>query len=284
MKRILLLIIALALCITMCSCESLLKKAKEAVTGQEESQMPADYITTIEGEQFTYELYEEYIKLIKYTAEETEVVIPSEIDDISVTVIGSLCFYDTKAKVTSVKIPDSIKKIEESAFYYADSLTSIVIPDSVKSLGSRSFAWCNSLQSVTLSANLEEIPEYCFNHCVSLTEIDLSENIKTIGTRAFSYCEALIEISVSQSIAEIGDLAFSSCTALEYASFESETVDLGEKVFDSCEKIVVLASENSMVYNYCAANGLRWSVSKDIEAIVIPNDQNVSAPDETVSE
>lgn len=284
MKRILLLIITVTLCLSMCSCESLLKKAKEAVTGQEESQMPKDYITTYEGEQFTYELYEEYIKLTKYTAEETEVVIPSEIDDVPVTVIGSLCFYDTKAKVTSVVIPDSVKKIEESAFYYADSLTSIVIPDSVKSLGSRSFAWCNSLQNVTLSSKIEEIPEYCFNHCVSLTEINLTENIKTIGTRAFSYCEALIEVSVSPSVAEIGDLAFSSCTALEYASFESASLALGEKVFDSCEKIVVLAPENSAVYNYCTTNGLRWSVSKDIEAIVIPNNQNISETDETVSE
>lgn len=283
MKRILLLIITSTLCMTMCSCESLLKKAKEAVTGQEESKMPDDYITTYEGEQFTYELYEGYIKLTKYTGEEVEVVIPSEIDNVPVTVVGSLCFYDTKAKVISVKIPDSVKKIEESAFYYADSLTSIVIPDSVKSLGSRSFAWCNSLQNVTLSANLEEIPEYCFNHCVSLTEIDLSENIKTIGTRAFSYCEALTEISVPQSITAIGDLAFSSCKALEYATFKSETVDLGDKVFDACEKIVVLAPENSLVYNYCAENGLRWSASKDIEAIIIPNDENVSASDETVS-
>ena len=149
MKKVLLLLLAAALCLSLCSCDSLLKKAKSYVTGVEESEMPDDYITSLENEDFKFDLYKSYVKLTAYIGEATEVTLPTELEGKPVTVIGSLCFFETVG-VTSVSISSSITTIEESAFYYCDKLTSIVIPDNVTKIGSRAFAWCDSLETVVL--------------------------------------------------------------------------------------------------------------------------------------
>lgn len=281
MKRIALLLLAVMLCFSLCSCDSLLKKAKATITGTEESKMPSDYITTLENEEYTYEIYESYVKIIKYIGTETEVVIPTEIDNKPITVIGSLCFHATDAKVTSVKISESIEEIEESAFYYMDTLTAITIPDNVVKISSRAFAWCNSLESVTLGNGITEIPEFCFNHCSKLASITLTDQITKIGVRAFSYCDSLTEVNIPSNISEVGERAFESCPALEYAIFESDEISIGDYAFDNCEKTVIIASDDSDAKEYCVENGLRWSTSKDIEAVVLGKDENASSPEST---
>lgn len=274
MKKILLLLLAAILCLSLCSCDTILKKAKTAVTGEEESEMPEDYIATLENDQFSYEVYEEYIKLTKYTAIETSVEIPSEIDGKPVTTIGSLCFHDTEALVTSVNIPSSVTTIEESAFYYADHLLTIRIPDSVTKIGSRAFAWCNSLESVSFGAGVTEIPDYCFNHCASLTTLIIPSKITKIGIRAFSYCDNLIEMVVPSNVLEVGERAFAGCPMLEFVTINNDSVQLGKNIFEECERLSVIASENSNAMNYCAEYQLRWSTSKDIEAIIIVTDES----------
>lgn len=286
MKKILLLLVAFTLCISMCSCDSILKKAKSAVTGEEESEMPEDYIATLENDEYKYELYDSYVKVIAYIAPEgsdTAVTVPSEIDGKPVTTIGSLCFYDTENPVTAVTIPSSVTEIEENAFYYVEGLTEITIPDSVQKIGSRAFAWCNNLESVNFGNGLTEISDFCFNHCVSLKTVSIPSKVNRIGSRAFSYCDGLNEIVIPETVAELGDRVFDTCSNLEYVLFDNESITLGNAVFENCEKNVVISAENSTVKAYCEENGLRWSTSKDVEAIVpgelsdADNSENVSS-------
>ena len=269
MKKILLLVLTVSLCLTLCSCETILKKAKSMVTGEEVVAMPEDYIATLENDEYSYELYEDYVKVVKYLVEDgNEIVdIPSEIDGKPVTTIGSLCFYDIKTAVTSVNIPDSVTVIEESAFYYCDKLTAITIPDSVTKIGSRAFAWCNSLESVTFGKSVDEIPDFCFNHCSSLVTVVIPESISKIGVRAFSYCEILNEVDVSANVSSIGERAFSGCAELKFVIFGDKEISIGEKMFENSDNVVVIAPDASNAKKYCEDNGLRWSTSKDIEAV-----------------
>lgn len=269
MKRFVLMFAALLLCLSLCSCESLLNSARELVTGQEASKPPEDYIASFEEEPFSYDLYEEYIVLTKYNGTDEYVTIPSEIDGVPVTHIGELCFNDTEAKVISVSIPDSITTIEEDAFYYADSLTSITIPDSVTSIGIRAFAWCNALESVQFGKGVTEIPDFCFNHCAALKTMVLPDWITVIGARAFSYCENLTEFAVHENVVAVDSMAFLECAALQYVVFESGEPELGSDVFGECPELAVIAAENSSVMGYCRDNGLRWAPSKDVDAVVL---------------
>lgn len=284
MKRFLLLLLVALLCLTLCSCDTLLKKAKSAVTGVEESQMPDDYLTSAENDDFSYDVYKEYIKLTKYIAEDGngEVVIPSVIDGKPVKVIGSLCFFETESIVTSVKIPSSVNEIEENAFYYADKLESIRVPDSVTVIGSRAFAWCKSLKSISFGSGVTEIPTYCFNQCESLESVIIPSKITKIGVRAFSYCTSVKEFTVPSNIAELQDRAFDGCSSLEFISINNPEIVIGEYVLNGCEKVVVLAADESNAKLYCAEKGIRWSTSKDIPAIVITPDE--SSVEDAVSE
>lgn len=279
MKRFLLLLLVAVICVTLCSCDTLLKKAKTAVTGVEESKMPEDYLTSAENDDFSYDVYKDYIKVTKYIAEEGdgEVSVPASIEGKPVKVIGPLCFHDTEIDVITVKIPSSVETIEESAFYYADKLEFIRIPDSVTSIGSRAFAWCNSLKTISFGSGVTEIPSYCFNHCESLETVIIPSKITKIGIRAFSYCTAIKEFIVPSNVSELQERAFDGCNALEYIYINNPEIVIGDYVLNGCENAVVIAADETNAKIYCAEKGIRWSTSKDVPAIIITPDESSAA-------
>lgn len=257
MKKSLLILTAFLLCISLSSCDKILGMAKSAVTGEEVSKPPEDFIATIEGEEFTYDLYKEYVKITAYVGEDADVEIPSEIDDRPVRVIGALCF--NKTPVVNVVISESVKLIETSAFYYANALKKIVIPDTVETIETRAFGWCDSLEEVVIGKGISEIPDYCFNHCISLTSITIPENITRIGIRAFSYCEKFDNVTIPKSVTAVGDLAFAVCPSLKSVVIQNNDAVLGKDLFSESAQAVVISEMNSKPYEYCVENNLFWA-------------------------
>ena len=276
MKKTALAALALLLCLSMCSCKTVLRKAKEYATGTEESTMPADYLETRENGEYSYEVYIEYIRLTGYLGEETEITLPSEIDGRPVKVIGAHTFFE-KAKVTSVTIPSSVTTIDESAFYYADALLSVDIPDTVTEIGKRAFGWCNSLAEVTVGAGVTAIPDFCFNHCIALETVTFKGAVASVGVRAFSFCDALKDISFPESAVSVGELAFESCAALEFAEFKAGDISFGKDVFRDSALVTVVSPEGSSAKAYCAENSLRWSTSRSVEATVPAKETNAAS-------
>ncbi len=270
MKKITFLLLAFFLCLSLSSCDKVLNMAKSKITGEEVSQPPEDYITTIEGEEYTYELYDEYVRLVEYVGEATEIFIPAEMDERPVTTIGTLCFFEKK--ITSVVIPESVKIIESSALYYADALKSITIPDTVEVLESRAFGWCNALETVVIGKGIKEIPDFCFNHCVSLTTFDIPENIVKVGVRAFSYCDKLERVTAPESVATVGDLAFVSCPELKFVVMGNNNIELGKDIITDSPKAAIVSEMNSGSYNYCIENQLLWTENVDSEPSRLGNE------------
>lgn len=268
MKKLLLLILVIMLCLSLCSCTSVLGTVKSWMTGEPISRPPEDFVGEAQNDEFNYEIYDSYIKVTKYLSEDVEAVIPEEIDGKPVTVIGSFCFYQT-AEIISVEIPETVTTIESQAFYCATKLTSVEVPDSVEIIGERAFAWCSSLVNISLGEGISEIPDYCFNSCTSLETFAVGDNIKQIGMRAFSYCDKLTEFTVGKNVEKIGERAFEKCDSLEYVIFENSSTSLDKLIFNESAKVAVIAEKDSAVMNYCEENGLRWSESKDIEAIIL---------------
>lgn len=60
-------------------------------------------------------------------------------------------FYNC-ASLASITIPDSITKIDSSAFFGCTSLNNITIPNYVTSIGSHAFYGCTILTSMTILA------------------------------------------------------------------------------------------------------------------------------------
>lgn len=96
--------------------------------------------------------------------------VPETIEDLPVTQIT----YDTFKNNTvleSIRLPNSLNSIGNSAFYGCKGLTSITIPDGVTSIGGSAFRGCTGLTSVTIPDSVTSIGVRIFYNCSGLTSI-----------------------------------------------------------------------------------------------------------------
>ena len=104
-----------------------------------------------------------------------QIVIPSEYKGISITVIDEYAFsvahtYDN-TQVKRVYIPNSIHTIGICAFYKCINLTTIVLPEGLKKIEVGVFSDCTNLKSVTIPKSVTYIGHTAFFNCKSLTDI-----------------------------------------------------------------------------------------------------------------
>ncbi len=97
----------------------------------------------------SYEFDKNTGTIIKFLGEEKELVIPSEIDNIEVKIIGEEAFDNYG--LTKVVIPESIKGIRRGAFAN-NKLTSVKIPSSVKTIGYNAFEE-NDIKELVIEGN-----------------------------------------------------------------------------------------------------------------------------------
>lgn len=71
----------------------------------------------------------------------------------------------------TLKIPDAVTTIGNSAFWGIYSLTKITIPKNVTKIDSEAFADCLNLYSVTLPENLQELHFNAFRNCKNLKTV-----------------------------------------------------------------------------------------------------------------
>jgi len=112
-----------------------------------------------------------------------DIVIPSKVKDAegnvyAVTSIENNAFYSDNnggnnefASITSIVIPDSVKKIGSNAFYGCKSLTTISIPDNVTSIGMSAFYNCSDLTNVVIGKGITEIYHMAFEGCSNLASV-----------------------------------------------------------------------------------------------------------------
>ena len=102
-----------------------------------------------------------------YLGTEASLVLPSQVQGQAVTAVGPN-FLRENAQVIRVNFPEGIDRIEDSAFYY-----------------------CESLLEVTLPRTLQKIGRYAFFGCRGLTHIDIPASAALIERDAFAFCDAL---------------------------------------------------------------------------------------------
>jgi hypothetical protein len=91
-------------------------------------------------------------------------------------------------------IPNTVKDIDNNAFYGCTGLTSIVIPDSVTHIGSNAFYGCSSLISIDIPNTITNIYGSTFYNCSSLTSVTIPDSVTNIGDNVFQNCSSLTSI------------------------------------------------------------------------------------------
>ena len=137
-----------------------------------------DYIYTIENGTVT---------IRSYRGSDIQIIIPSHLDGLPVTVIGNDILSHNK-DVTSVIISEGISKIDDYAFFDT-KLTDIVIPSSVTSIGHMAFARCKGLTQVVLPSGVAIIGYCAFAGCTNLRSIMIPASVTSIGKLAFNHGE-----------------------------------------------------------------------------------------------
>ena len=112
-----------------------------------------------------------------YTADSSEVSIPSEIDGYTVVGIVETAFAN-RDDITKVTIPDTVTYLGSRAFFKCTSLEEIVIPSSVSSLYGNTFVECRNLKKVIIGEGVADIESETFLDCRIETLVVLSENTK----------------------------------------------------------------------------------------------------------
>ncbi len=135
------------------------------------------------------------------------IVIPDTLGGYPVTSIGTGSFKYCK-RITSVEIPEGVKKIGVSAFAKCTALSRVIIPDSVESIGGYAFDGCKEITKIALGAGVQTIGQYAFYGCEDVKSITLGDNVKIIEDNAFFGTKAR-SVVVPKGIEKIGYGAFS---------------------------------------------------------------------------
>lgn len=184
-----------------------------------------------------------------------------------VKVIGNINDIDLSAikNLTTLMKLDlsetSITELPESFMYNRTSLVEVKLPSSLAKIGNAAFYGCTSLESFDLNG-IKEIGYSVFSGCSSLLYINL-KGVQSIGDAAFYRCNKLNNIDLS-TVITIGRESFENCTSLESVDLTS-VIRLDSESFNNCSSLrdVVLGTSLQKM-NY------RTFSNTAIESISIP--------------
>ena len=120
--------------------------------------------------------------------------------------IGNSCF--SNSQVSSISLPQGMKKLGRHVFFYCVNLTSISLPEGMEEIGMMCFGSCN-LTSVNLPSTMVKL-DSCSLQDNPFTSINL-KNVKYVGRQAFSQCTNLTSITSNGMLEEIDGAAFTRC-------------------------------------------------------------------------
>lgn len=181
-------------------------------------------------------------------------------------------FYGTADKI---EIPDEIggkmvSEIWNRAFSDCPNLTGIKIPNSVKEIDDYAFVGC-SITDIEVDADnkcfdvidgvLYDIDEkeLIYYPCGFTEEhFSVPQGIEKIGCYAFWGGTSLTSIEIPDSVTEIGYGAFYDCSSLTSIEIPNSVTEIGDNAFHGCENLKITATDGLYAIQYAIDNGLDY--------------------------
>ena len=142
-------------------------------------------------------------------------------------------------KVTSVRLPDGIRRIAPNAFYFDrdSSITNVAVGAGCLDIGENAFCRCVALESVNIPNTVTNIAKDAFTMCRALPRVDIPGSVKTIGDSAFSACSALETATIGDGVEILEADAFMNCEKLAVVDLPSSVTFIGERAFIGCNAL-----------------------------------------------
>lgn len=91
-----------------------------------------------------------------------------------------------------------VTEIAENAFEDNMNVSSVILPDSIRRIGRAAFAGCENLNEIVFPEfGFVEIEDFAFQHC-GITEVNIPESVQEIGENAFC-CQSLRKFKTQNS-------------------------------------------------------------------------------------
>lgn len=217
--------------------------------------------------------------IVQSYPKEDKLVIPDNVHTLT-----SVFAYDDFIK--SVKIPSSVTRIGESAFYDCDDLNDVTIPGSVRTIEKDAFGCCGGLKRVVLEEGVVELKERVFEAC-PLTEITLPKSLRCVGLSSLGDFEIPTDengmqimdgilFSVPKSVKGhfmipdgvrvIGSDVFAGCEALTQITIPQSVVSISDNAFAGCSALKTVALPEGLEYVGVQA----FAGCSSLESIALP--------------
>ena len=219
------------------------------------------------------------VQITKYNGNKKSVTVPSKIDGMSVTVIGSHAF-SVCSELRSLTIPGTVADLQECAVSYCPKLESLTIKDgSLKNLDYMDIYSCRNLKTLSLPKNLQYF--ISLYECEGIEKVTISsknQNYKTYDGVVYSKnLKTLVYYPpgkkdtyfiVPSSVTTIERLAFNKAKNLEGVYVPKTVKEIGETAFGYTS--VVIYYEGSKTPDALEAAFYPWKVVLNASALDVP--------------
>lgn len=239
------------------------------------TQMGATFTVTVAAATNTFDFNLTTGTITKYNGTDTVVVIPSKINGVTVTTIGTDAFLGLN--ITSVTIPASVTEIGSNAFAGCTNLTSVNYAGDWSKLTIQSgnpavedaanaqlfdFAFTpdntavivirykGTAADVTIPSRYKGKPVTMIDHAAFfnsvVTSVTIPDSVTSIDDNAFGFCSQLTNISIPNSVTYIGFSAFAHCTSLKSITLPSSLSSISEALFSGCSQLTTIHIPDSV--------------------------------------
>ena len=157
------------------------------------------------------------------------------------------------SQVKSVTIPDSVRLIEEEAFYDTPLKTITFKGDGLVEIKKNAFA-LTKLESLSLPSTVSQIGDGAFQNA-KLKQLDLGK-VQIIGNAAFAENHDLSEVAIPDTLAYygLGEGAFRGCTSLKKVTIAADII-LSKEAFMDCNLTSADFGDRIHSYNISCLSG-----------------------------
>ncbi len=179
-----------------------------------------------------------------------DVVVPAKVTndgtEYTVVEIGKFCFDDDATSLKSVKLPSTIRKIDEWSFY-GSYITEINLPTGLQEIETNAF--CDAkLKSLSIPGTCKKIGKEAFQDNKMLDTLVVGEGIDSISTGLFSGCLKLSNVTLPSTLHKISQYAFYECNSMGSITIPDGVDSIGKYAFAKCEKLNHVIVPNSVKY------------------------------------
>ena len=187
--------------------------------------------------------------ILAYTGTDVDVVVPREID--GVTVVGfkdynafASCqdYTNTETETNqtdwvhlrTLVLPETITTLPDAMLSYCQQLETFVCYAPLESTSKNQFMLCRSLNNVIFVNGVRMIDNYAFDSAGPLGNLYFGEHLDVIRSQAFNFAE-LSSLVVDAGSVEYG--AFTECQNLTNLHFTGKVASFGENCIINCTNL-----------------------------------------------